>query len=597
MTTQETAMNDTETLEHGDGRNVYLEPRERALIRTANIYQTELDDGVEGYSKTLLSIVANCTNGGKPDGYNVQAMVGRSKRGEVAVRMFAVVDDSSSDPVFMRAGFQVRGCAAMVACASVACSMIEGKPFSAALRITADDIERAVDGLAPARRYTALFAAECIRALVGDWMYRCGMGLAEMDEHLGCDEGSVACLMCEHCSLRDSRVDLRVAAAMAAAGADEAGEDEPAAAATAGMTTAAGAASDAEEPDPEAAARELAENNALAAAFDEVRRASAAGKLATWENWEAAGIVPAHMETAEFSQLVLGYLESWNAEHAEDIAREQQERKEKKRAARSATHCVGVPPKISNRRLAQIEAEEEAADNAADVENDAAATGNERIETEHDEGACCESGDTRGSEIPSLSSSANTGNAEVGDDRNAVESASDAAAQPQDDDPFASLNVPEGYRLVELDGEIVLVKDESTAPARKTIDCSHVAVIEGLNSTYLYDEQLMTQSYAHWAFLAAEDDPVTTFAECVREDSRVYPRPYRASNLQNEPFNMSAEDIEAAWERVRASEACADIERTSASNGDVYFYSTRYLSAQYAASLAEYASVIRPACV
>lgn len=228
MTARETNMN-----EHDAARNVYIEPHERALIRTADIYQTELDDGVEGYSKTLLSIVANCTNGGKPEGYNVQAMVGRSKRGEVAVRMFAVVDDSTPDPVFVRAGFQVRGCAAMVACASVACSMVEGRSFSAALCIAAEDIEHAVDGLAPARRYTALFAAECIRALVGDWMCRCGMGIAEIDGYLGCEESSVACLMCEHCSLRDSRVDLRVEAAMIAAAADESTMGEPSATITA----------------------------------------------------------------------------------------------------------------------------------------------------------------------------------------------------------------------------------------------------------------------------------------------------------------------------------------------------------------------------
>lgn len=589
MTTQEETVDFAELeLEHDTGRNIYIEPEERALIRTPDIYQTELDHGVEGYSKTLLSIVASCTNGGKPEGYNVQAMVGRSKRGEVAVRMFAVVDDSAADPVFKSAGFQVRGCAAMVACASVACSMIEGRPFSAALRITPQDIERAVDGLSASRRYTALFAAECIRALVGDWMYRCGMGIEEMDEHLGCDESSVSCLMCEHCSLRDSRVDLRVAAAMAAAaaGEEQSGEGDAGAA--------AGDASAAEEEDPEAVARELAENNALADAFDEVRRASAASELLVPARWEAAGIVPEHMEPQEFSQLALGYLERWSEEHAADVAREQEEREEKKRSVRSASRCVGVPPKIPNRRIAQIEAEEAAA--------------------EADGGDGTGADEARESEVPSRT-------APAGQDGDvlAVAAAADAALQPApalegparpaddgtlsqpaddtDDDPFAGLTVPDGYRLAELDGEIVLVKNESAKPQRKEIDCSHIAVIKGLRGTYLYDTQKMTERYAHWAFLAAEDDPVTTFAECVREDSRVYPRPYRASNLENEPFNMSAADIESAWEKVSASEAYADIERASASNGDVYFYSTRYLTPAYARSLAEYASVIRPANV
>ena len=54
----------------GDGRDVFHEPAERALIRTADVYQTNLDEGVAGYSDTLLSIVANFTNSGKPEGYN-----------------------------------------------------------------------------------------------------------------------------------------------------------------------------------------------------------------------------------------------------------------------------------------------------------------------------------------------------------------------------------------------------------------------------------------------------------------------------------------------------------------------------------------------
>ena len=46
----------------GDGRDVFHEPAERALIRTADVYQTNLDEGVAGYSDTLLSIVAWLTN-------------------------------------------------------------------------------------------------------------------------------------------------------------------------------------------------------------------------------------------------------------------------------------------------------------------------------------------------------------------------------------------------------------------------------------------------------------------------------------------------------------------------------------------------------
>lgn len=61
--------------EPDEGRDIYHEPDDRALIRTKDVYQTELDNGVDGYSETLLAIVANFKNAGKPEGFNVQSMV------------------------------------------------------------------------------------------------------------------------------------------------------------------------------------------------------------------------------------------------------------------------------------------------------------------------------------------------------------------------------------------------------------------------------------------------------------------------------------------------------------------------------------------
>ena len=48
--------------EPDEGRDIYHEPDDRALIRTKDVYQTELDNGVEGYSETMLAIVANFKN-------------------------------------------------------------------------------------------------------------------------------------------------------------------------------------------------------------------------------------------------------------------------------------------------------------------------------------------------------------------------------------------------------------------------------------------------------------------------------------------------------------------------------------------------------
>ncbi len=187
-------------------RDIYHEPPTRVLLRTADAYQTESMDEVGGYSDRLLSIVADYRNGGRPDGANAQAMVGKSKRGEVAFRLFARVNPKTR--VIEAAGFKTRGCLAMTGCASVTCSLIEGRTLDEALGLTVDEVRAAVDGVPAGKANTLTFSVEAVRALVGDFLVREGADLAALDAAVPCDPYGVDCLMCEHCSLRDTRNDL-----------------------------------------------------------------------------------------------------------------------------------------------------------------------------------------------------------------------------------------------------------------------------------------------------------------------------------------------------------------------------------------------------
>ena len=103
-----------------EGRDIYHEPKQKVLLRTADVYQTEVDDEVAGYSDKLLAIVADYHNGGRPEGMNAQAMVGKSKRGEVAFRLFGRINPETR--VIEAAGFKTRGCLAMTGCASATCA-------------------------------------------------------------------------------------------------------------------------------------------------------------------------------------------------------------------------------------------------------------------------------------------------------------------------------------------------------------------------------------------------------------------------------------------------------------------------------------------
>lgn len=363
----------------------------------------------------------------------------------------------------------------------------------------------------------------------------------------------------------------------AAAGVDEAPEGEAA-----------------DEPTEEelAAARELAENNALADVFDDVRKQSADSHLVTPERWLEIGLVPEHMTAEDFEMFVYEWLEDYQAEHKEEIEAERAAERAKAAAVRSATRAVGVPPKISNRRLEQIEADNEAkaADKAPEaVEDSAEAESAADVDASAQVDNAAESAESAAVAATPAASEPAPGSPDS--------AAEDEQPAEGDRSPFAGLRIPEGYRLEQIEGEWVLVEDESAAPVRKEIKCNRIKVLMGMHSYYLYDETLMTASYARWAFLAAEDNPVVTFVECVREDSRVYPRPYAAECLKNPPFRMTDEQIEETWQAVRDSGNYPDIERTEASNGDVYYYSTQYLEPGYAASLAEYDAVERPADV
>lgn len=387
-----------------------------------------------------------------------------------------------------------------------------------------------------------------------------------------------------------------------------------------GAPDASGAGSDAAEarqaePTPEE--RELAENNALADVFDDVRRQSSDSQLVVPSRWVELGLVPGHMTSDEFEMLVYEYLEDYRRDHKDEIAAEKAERARKASSIRSATRAVGIPPKIPNRRLKQIEEDEKAAAQKAARETSEAEVG-KAVAGDNVKAASGEAVASDGASASKQPAGDADASVALESSQVAAESASSVRAEAMDvfaphaseaasaapaelskdgaasgDDPFADLKLPEGYKLVELEGEYVLVPDEDAAPVKKEIHCEHIVTLVGQHSYYLYDSDLMTKSYAHWAFLAAEDNPLATFVDCVREDGRVYPRPFAAEDLANPPFHMSKSKVEDTWAELQKSGEYPDIERCEASNGDVYFFSTLYMDRTLAESLAEYRSVER----
>lgn len=331
----------------------------------------------------------------------------------------------------------------------------------------------------------------------------------------------------------------------------------------------------------EEAARDLAERNALALAFDDVRAESREGRLVSPGRWAELGLVPDHLTDEDFEMLVF---ERWEDD---ERAREEAEAKNPAppaRAYRTATRAVGVPPLIGRAADDSASASVSASAPASSLEG-AAST------EPGDEAAAAAAPESAASSAPDASETT-TGVSDAPGESAFADAG--ALAASDDENPFSGLDIPAGFELVQLEGEWCLVETgEQPEPVELEVNTEGIKALIGSRSYYLYDSLQMTDVYARWAYLAAEDDPQVTFAECVRQESRVYPRPMPLESLRNAPFRMSVDEIESTWRAVHDSGAYPDLERVVASNGDMYFFSTDHLSRVRAAALAEWDAVER----
>ncbi len=513
-------------------RNVYRIPEDKVLLRTADVYQTEAEDDIDSYSDRLLAIVADFKNSGKPEGYNAQSMVGKSKRGEVACRLFARIDPATG--IIEAAGFKSRGCLAMTACASAACLLIEGKPIEDALSITLEDIRECVDDV-PSGKVNALhFAACAIKALVGDFLISQDADLAELEEACQCDENSISCIMAEHCSYRQSLREMRM---------DEIEKK-----------------------------RAIEINNALAHAVDLIREETHEGRLVSRET--LATVAPGCLTFEEFEDGLVDILPKEEV-GSESTKVHPSSSEQKTRPSRFANRGVGVPKLFKNDADRSTEPNDVIETKANDPTSK---TANPR-ESKND---ASDDNDPSALEAPAPSDVLST-----------FDHVFDYSNKTPDDEDF-ELVPPEGYELVQVDGVWGLVKtDKPREKQLREIDASGIKMIEGAKNKYFYDANHMSDSFSKLAFLAAEDDPMVTFSYCIREESKTYPRPMAESSLFNDPISMTKDDVRDLWTKAQQLPEYADIKQLSASNGDVYYYSDEHLSEDYARSLAEWASVER----
>jgi hypothetical protein len=151
------------------------------------------------------------------------------------------------------------------------------------------------------------------------------------------------------------------------------------------------------------------------------------------------------------------------------------------------------------------------------------------------------------------------------------------------------MHPPEGLDKEELSALLALI---GTAEAPEEL--KNVASVSGRKDTYYYDGSIMTKHYAELDTLLQEKDILRTIASVTRSDSDLYPRPTQFSKLQDVPFRFSRDELLGAAARMRFEPEYADIELVEASNGAKAFFSTKYLTKDYAQSLIEWIEVEEP---
>jgi hypothetical protein len=91
--------------------------------------------------------------------------------------------------------------------------------------------------------------------------------------------------------------------------------------------------------------------------------------------------------------------------------------------------------------------------------------------------------------------------------------------------------------------------------------------------------------------LAEEKDIYNTIATLVRFNCKTYPRPTSLTSLTIAPISLDRKKAQDAIKIMKKREEYNDIQTIVVSNGEPYYFSTQFITAVYAQSLAQYEEV------
>ncbi|MBM7000130.1 hypothetical protein I3I95_08365 [bacterium] len=321
------------------------------------------------------------------------------------------------------------------------------------------------------------------------------------------------------------------------------------------------------------------ERQAVLAVIDDIRRESSRGHLVDLARWEQQGFAPAHMTPDEFTSFAMDSITAAQEGKPFDGS--------------------GMPVPAPDGEVAQDEADvdEVVATSDGEVAHLADGEPDAGAEEAAAEGAASGEG---ASDAPDALRAARkeTSPDQTGetDQLGQTDQAGQTCETGQTDETTPAAGDADGGVAgtgAETQQAQQLAEPSVLQGVHDNLDCKDVCMLDGSTTTYLYSDRYMSDNYATWSLEAREGDDVMTLVRNARDESRLYPRPMLARSLCNKPFGMSYDHVTETFKAVQASGDYPDIQQCEASNGDVYYFSTTYMSRRQARSLAEYYSVER----
>ena len=129
--------------------------------------ETDFLDDSQDYTDIAMDHFSNPRNVGRIEAYHGMGQYGDPSCGDY-LEMTLKIDENDT---ITDIGFLVYGCAGAIASSSMVGELVKGKNFRYALRLTDQDVIKALGGLPDVKQHCSLLGLEALRMAIADALY------------------------------------------------------------------------------------------------------------------------------------------------------------------------------------------------------------------------------------------------------------------------------------------------------------------------------------------------------------------------------------------------------------------------------------------